>query len=119
MVFRRNTFTELGQSYFSLCTYGFKINNIVTLLNRAYKITSNYNNLHQEFAFLKNDFNKNGFPLTTIETKIQKFLDNKCTNDSPPTTVTNQEFYFLLPYFRRLAEKKLVFLFQNYLTNIS
>ena len=41
-VYRKPTFSGLGTSYFSFCPYKFKINSIKTLLNRAYKLCSNF-----------------------------------------------------------------------------
>ena len=52
-VYRKSTFSGLGLSFFSFCSQNFKICSIKTLLYRAYRISSSYFKLHQEFNFLK------------------------------------------------------------------
>ena len=55
-VFRKDTFSGQGTSYFSYCCSLFKINAIKTLIFRAYHISSDYLNLHNEFNFLVDFF---------------------------------------------------------------
>ena len=53
-VYRKNNFSGLGLSFFSFCSFNFKVNSIKTLLARAYSICSTYQNFHEElFIFLK------------------------------------------------------------------
>jgi len=106
-VFRKETFTGLGTSFFSFCTFRFKINSLKTLLYRGYRISSNYINMHNEFEFLKDFFYKNGFPLGLIHSHISKFLNNvfqPATSNSAPTVFTN-ELFFTIPYFGYQSEK--------------
>ena len=76
-VYRKPTFSGLGISYFSFCSYRFKINSITTLLHRAFNICSNFHLLHHEFLFLRNFFVQNGFPELLVQSKINKFLNSK------------------------------------------
>ena len=55
-VYRKNTFSGLGLSFFSFCSERFKTNSIKTLICRGYKICSNYINIDEEFNFLKRFF---------------------------------------------------------------
>ena len=55
-VYRKQSFTGLGISFFSFCQLRFKTNAIKTLLHRAYNVCSTYYSLHNEFLFLKNFF---------------------------------------------------------------
>ena len=104
-VFRKSTFTGLGTSFFSYCTYLFKINAIKTLLYRAYHISSSYFILDIEFNFLRQYFAKNGYPLGLVNSHIKKFLAKKYESfdqhDSPPT----EHHYISLPFFGPQSEK--------------
>ena len=104
-VFRKSTFTGLGMSFFSYCTFRFKINIVRTLLSRAYKVCSNFNFVHREFDFLKKYFRSNGYPTHFIDSQIKKFLDNVFISTPPVMSVTKQPFYFSIPYFGHQSEK--------------
>ena len=97
-VFRKNTFTGLGLSYFSYCNNVFKINSIKCLLHRAYNICSTYKLLHLEFDFLVQFFKNNGYPLPLIYSHIKKFLTNKFDN-SNNIVCSSPIKYVSLPYF--------------------
>ena len=104
-VFRRSTFTGLGTSYFSFCANIFKINGISTLLSRAYKICSSYRSLHDEFVFLSSFFYANGFPYSTIDSSIRRFLTNKFSPSPVSPTAAKQKYFVSLPYFGTQSEK--------------
>ena len=76
-VFRKDSFSGLGTSFFSNCTFRFKLNGISTLLARAYRLCSTFSFLHDEFEFLKVVFRSNGFCTSFIENQIKKFLNKK------------------------------------------
>ena len=50
-VHRKPIFSGKGLSFFSSCTFGFKLISIKTLLHRAYNICSSYVSLDSEFNF--------------------------------------------------------------------
>jgi len=106
-VFRKQTFTGLGTSFFSYCCHHFKVNSLKTLLYRAYRVSSNYFVLHRELEFLKSFFKSNGFPIKLIESHINRFLSNSIQPPPPVATVSrySSEFYFSLPYFGHQSEK--------------
>ena len=58
-VYRKETFTGLGLSYFSHCPNIFKINSIKTLLTRASNISSTFTALNKELIFLRKYFCNN------------------------------------------------------------
>jgi len=106
-VYRKETFTGLGTSFFSFCTFRFKINSLKTLLHRGYRISSNFINMHTEFEFLKNFFLDNGFPLGLIQSHINSFLNN-VFQPKVPTIDCNaytSELFFKVPYFGHQSEK--------------
>ena len=51
-VHRKPTFYSQGTSYFSFCSFLFKVNAIKTLIHRAFRISSNYFKMNDEFDFL-------------------------------------------------------------------
>ena len=74
-VFRKDSFTGQQMSYFSNCSFKFKLNCIQTLLSRAYRVCSNYLAMHNEFCFLRDYFRANGFCTLFIDRRKSKFLD--------------------------------------------
>ena len=102
-VFRKSTFSGLGTSFFSFCCTKFKTNSVLTLLNRAYAICSNYNLLHEEFEFLKTFFAENGFQRSLVESFISRFLDRKFSNAPPTLLAKKKPLYRVIPYFGHLS----------------
>jgi hypothetical protein len=76
-VFRKDSFTGLGTSFFSLTPHVFEINCIKTMLSRAYGIYSNYVNFHAEIVFLKSFFTLNGYSFSLFYSQVNKFLSKK------------------------------------------
>jgi len=106
-VFRKPTFSGLGLSYFSFCSFKFKLNAIKTLLYRSYHICHNYLSMHEEFNFLRNFFHSNGFPSKLIENTINKFLCKTLTNSQTciNENSTGEPLYFCIPYNGNHSEK--------------
>jgi hypothetical protein len=103
-VYRKPSFTNLGFSFFSFCSKRFKMNSLSTLITRAYRVCSDYKDLHTEFLFLTSFFIKNGFPSTVITRSISKFLSN--IYDPNPINNQNKSYiYCVLPYFGFQSEK--------------
>ena len=95
----------------------FKINVIKTLLFRAYNISSNYFLMHQEFDFLKQYFQQNGYPEFLFVKNVRRFLHRIFSaNDRTESNSNNLiKKYFSLPFFRPQSDKmqkerKLLFL---------
>ena len=103
-VHRKLTFSGLVISYFSFCSKKFKSNSILTLLNRAFNICSNYTLLLDEFQYLISFFKSNGFPVQFIESKINRILRSKYCN-IPNNETNNQKLYFSQPFFGHQSEK--------------
>jgi len=108
-VYRKDSFTGMGTSFFSYTPFIYKINSIKTLICRAYNVCSSYISLHNEFEFLRNFFCGNGFPRSIVDNQIRKFLDRQsesCASVSrsiPTTRDTN--LFITLPYFGSQSEK--------------
>ena len=80
-VFRKNTFTGLMSKFQSAAPMKYKMNLIMTLVTRAYKICSSYIGLHKELDFLRSVLKKNGYPLNYINTYIGKQIPTLCINE--------------------------------------
>ena len=85
-VYRKKTFTGLLSNFTSATPMKYKMNLIMTLVTRAYKICSSYLNLHRELEYMRSVLNKNGFPINYVNTYIGKQLTklfiNKQTNET-------------------------------------
>ena len=98
-VYRKPTYTGVGLHYFSFTDKLFKINVIKTLLERAFKICSGYNDLHEELMKLKDYFKRNGYPIGLIENMIKKFMDRSYERNTTVATVNKMVKYIKLPYY--------------------
>ena len=108
-VYRKPTFSGQGTSYFSFCSFLFKVNAIKTLIYRAFKISSNYFKMNEEFDFLLRYFRNNGYPSFLIHSHIKNFLnkvlgDNESSIDST-LQIPVQTKYFCFQYFGPQSEK--------------
>ena len=123
-VYRKETFTELGLSYFSFTPFLYKINAIKCLIFRAYNLSSNFTDLHREFDFIREYFVGNGFPSYLIFKYIRKFISTKI-NASPDNQnlEPEPEKYFLkLPFFGQKSiffKNELQKLFRKYFPEIN
>ena len=97
------------------------MNSILTLINRAYKICSTYDILHQEFEFLTNYFKRNGFPISIVQSKIKSFLSSIYRKSSSnPQSFRGDKIYFSFPYFGKHSEqlvKEIKLLLSKYFIN--
>ena len=73
---------------------------------RAYNICSNYQTLHAEFEFLRNYFQSNGFLISFIESKINKFLSQALLSRSTTisSNIQSRIVYFSIPFFGGQSE---------------
>lgn len=119
-VYRKNSFSGLGTSFYSFCHFRFKINSIKTLLARAYGVCSNYSFLHKEFEFLVQFFRSNGYCSSFVKRQINLFLNRKYSTDQPVVS-NNKLLYVSMPYFGPQSvnlEKDLSKLLHKYFINI-
>jgi hypothetical protein len=120
-VYRKPTFPGLGTSFFSFCSFLFKLNVIKTLINRGYNVCSQFSRVHEEFETLKRFFIANGFPLPLINAQIKKYLASKFT---PQVKDVSQQrnFYCCIPYFGPSSETlahETNLLFSKYFANVN
>ena len=72
-VFHKSTFSGLGSSFFSFCSFWFKINSIKTLIACRFNVCSNYTDMNCEFNFLKTFFTSHGFPVSLVNSIKRSF----------------------------------------------
>ena len=96
-VFRKLTFTGLGMNFHSDTYFNFKLNNIRTLLHRAFSLSSSWDTFHCEVEFLTKYFLDNAFPRYITEKIIRYFLDKKFSNIRA-ITVGKMPFYHKMPF---------------------
>ena len=72
--YRKPTFTGLGTNFLSFSPYLYKVNSIMTLINRAYNICSNFELFDLEIKYLQNFFSCNSFPSDVFFKCLKKVL---------------------------------------------
>jgi hypothetical protein len=93
-VFTKNTSQGDCLNYLSECPEKYKRSVIFTLLNRAHKVSSDWQKFHDEVERLKQLFVNNNYPLKMIEDEIKKFLNKKITTpEKEDARVTHKLFY--------------------------
>ena len=97
-IFRKATFTGLGQNFHSYCSFNFKLNNIRTLLHRAYMLCSSWYDFHEEMKFLLQYFKSNGYPENTVFKIMNKFITERLTPKPKLITVDKLAMYVKLPF---------------------
>ena len=120
-VYRKPTFTGLSTSFFSFCSFRFKLNGLQTLLHRGFRICSTYHAMHAEFEFLRNIFSLNGFPASLVFTQIKKFMSKRYSEVAPERD-SRKVIYCSFPYFGPASEamsRELKVLFNRYFPNVN
>jgi len=106
-VYRKPTFTGLGLKYDSAITNTYKHKLISCLVDRAYKICSNFYNFHVNLEFLRSFFSKNGFPQSVIDRCFKLKLNSIFSPKPVLTTVDRKVVYFSIPYINHSVNSKL------------
>ena len=105
-IFRKKTFTGSGLNYFSDILMSYKISSIITLINRAFTLTSSYAMFHEEIVFLRKYFTLNAYPVKLFNTTLHKYLNNKFTKvTNARHDVPRKNAYLELPYIGRQSKQ--------------
>ena len=97
-IFRKSTFTGLGSNFYSFCFYNFKVNSILTLLHRAFTITSDWQLFHKEIEFLHTFFKQNCYPSKVFYNKVKTFLNKTMSPGIKPCTVPKLDLFASVPF---------------------
>ena len=76
-VYKKPTDTGLLLHYQSHVDVKYKHSLLKTMLNRAFKLSSNWNLFHQECECLKETFARLQYPESLVETTIRQFVEAK------------------------------------------
>ena len=102
-IFRKGTFTGLGLNYHSYTFRNFKINNIKTLIFRAYRLCSTWCDFHGEVQFLLHYFKTNGYPEKTVFKVINKFLNSIFYSKPKILTAEKLVMYVKFPFLSNIC----------------
>ena len=80
-IYRKKTDKEPCLNYKSECSQKYKNSVITNYLNRAYNITNNWLEFHQEAQHIKQILINNNFTNTVVDTHIKKFINKKINNE--------------------------------------
>lgn len=83
-VFRKTTNSEECINYKSICPAKYKLAVIKTLLHRAYAVCSSWENFHSEVDRIRQLLVNNSFPISVIDSTIQKFVNQKFDPNEAP-----------------------------------
>ena len=75
---------------------------IYTLVFRCFSICSNWTNFHDELAFLKDIFLKNGYPLLFIDKCFKTFLDRLCLKRAQVLTAEKKTLTLVITFLGKL-----------------
>ena len=103
-VFRKPTFSGVFTNFGSFIPELYKRNLILTLLFRAYTISSNWELVHKEVVTLKAILLKNAYPRNLIDSMVKKFFD-KLHTKRDVATVPKEQFEIVLPYLGSISGK--------------
>lgn len=104
-VFRKNTYSGLCINFFSFVPTLFKINSIRTLIQRSYKISSNFKLFHEEVEKLKSIFLANSYPLSLFYSVIKSVLNKQYNNIPAVPNVAKDICYVPFPFYGYLSYK--------------
>ena len=104
-VYRKPTNTNVILNYSAICPQKWKLGLITCFLNRAYVVCSNWSLFHDEVAFLKSMFKKNGYPQAVFESCVNKFLSKKkdSLNPDPDLNEDSHPSVMSVPYFAHIS----------------
>lgn len=100
-VYRKPTFTGLGMKFDSFIPNSYKKNIVSCLVNRAYKICSDFESFTNELRTLQLYFTNNRFPLHFVENVIKKTLNDIWTPKLQVPSVPKKPIYLKLPFIGR------------------
>ena len=103
-IYRKPTYTGVYLNWNSLTAQVYKINLIKSLLDRAWKICSNYELFHLEVLSMKENLKKNNYPCSVIDRTIKEFLDKKYRPVGEEMQEEKRKVYLVLPYFNSGVE---------------
>jgi len=97
-VYRKPTFSGVFTNFKSFIPIVYKHGLIYSLLFRCFRICTDYNRFHNEIVFLKDVFNRNGYPYNVVDFCIRIFLSKIYRPKVETCTVPKREIDIVLPF---------------------
>ena len=86
----------------SFTLFSYKISLIKCLIDRLFKIFSNWNSFHNDIENSKSNLIKNAYPPFLIDKAVKKYLNHKFSSNKNQLKDTFDLYYFQLPYIGSL-----------------
>ena len=120
-VYRKSTYTGLLLNFKSFAPFQYKTRLIQTLLDRTFKICSNWLNFDVEVKKLSKTLVRNMYPKKLIDKCLRMYLDKKLGTSEKDTHHDKKEMkYITLPYigyFSKCTKKKINRLVKQFCQN--
>ena len=97
------TYAGLLLNFKSFTSFSFKISLIKNLIDRLFKICSDWKSFHNDIENIKSNLIKNVYPLFLINKVIKKYLDYKFSSKQTQLKDKSNVHYFKLPYIGNLS----------------
>ena len=104
-VYRKPTHSGVYTHFSSFIPHRFKRQLVVTLLQRAYSICSDYVSLHREFDDLTTMLRRNGYNCSFVESIIGQFLSSKRGEKVQREGPEQYTLFIRLPFLGEASEK--------------
>ena len=104
-VYHKSSYTGLLLNYFSFTPNLYKQSLVKTLINRTYRICSNWTNFSIDVDKLKNILQRNKFPLKFIERIICNYINRTYDVGDNVERVIKTTNYYKLPYIGDVSDK--------------
>ena len=104
-VYRKPTHSGVYTHFSSFIPHRFKRQLVVTLLERAYSICSDYMSLHREFDDLTTMLRRNGYNCSFVQNIIGQFLNGKRKDKVKREGPEQYSIFIRLPYLGEASEK--------------
>ena len=105
-IYHKSSYTGLLLNYLSFTPNLYKKSLVKTLIDRTYKICSNWKKFHVDVNKLKYILQRNAFPLKFIDRIIRNYVDKINIHSNSETNTENKNtYYFKLPYIGDVSDK--------------
>ena len=101
LVYRKPKFSGVFINSESFLPDIYKRGLIETLLHRSFRLSSSYENFHQEIEILKSILKCNSYPHNLVNHCIKKFLNRLFVQRDLDFTVPKRELICILPYLSK------------------
>ena len=98
LVFRKKTFTGLMMKYDSAVSNRYKFNLVSCLIDRAYKICSDYSRFCSELKVIRKIFYSNSYPCSYIEKCFRIKLNSIFDPPTPKLTAPKKPLFISIPF---------------------